>query len=589
MSIINLLNQIKGEEIVLPSIQRDFVWPKEKITALLDSIMRGYPIGIVLLWETYSDIQYRTFIKDFKPGNRHAFHDNTEHKKLKLVLDGQQRLQSLYTSLYATYEGKYLYFDILSGRETDDFKEEKYCFDFFTDEEEAFKLYNEPQQKLHSYTNEEESNISYFVKVRDIFSMSAKDKQKFRRDISKKLNLSEDDDLRFETNLSTFDDVLIRDNNILKTSIIDENKPSESPERKSEADVLEVFVRINRQGTPLNRSDLLFSMIKLNWKESAEALPEFVDNINQGNSFELNTDFVIRCLFAVSDLGTKFDIDILRKKSNMDKIRKNFGLCCNAIQSTIDFVQKECWCSSSKVIGGFNNLIPFVYYVFHIKNHQIPNSQIVNVRKSLYLFGFTTPFSRYADSRLARFIRDDLKPLKDENDVNFPLKDAIEWVGYWEGIDSFGEDLLQGNILLTHHLIQNISGAKVLYTKNNPEIDHIFPRSILRTKNFNEAEINHFANFWLLGKNKNQNKSNKHPKDYFEDVGDLELKNTFIDRDLLNYKRYRTFLKNRSEKILNNIKTRLDFNDDDFIWNDDEIIIEDDIEIIVDDEEIIDD
>ena len=48
-------------------------------------------------------------------------------------------------------------------------------------------------------------------------------------------------------------------------------------------------------------------------------------------------------------------------------------------------------------------------------------------------------------------------------------------------------------------------------------------------------------------------------------------------------------MKNRSEKILTNIKTRLDFNDDDFIWNDDEIIIEDDIEIIVDDEEIIDD
>ncbi len=57
MSIINLLNQIKNEEIVLPAIQRDFVWPEEKVVRLLDSIMRGYPIGIALLWETYFDLQ----------------------------------------------------------------------------------------------------------------------------------------------------------------------------------------------------------------------------------------------------------------------------------------------------------------------------------------------------------------------------------------------------------------------------------------------------------------------------------------------------------------------------------------------------
>lgn len=43
MSIINLLNQIKNQEVVLPAIQRDFVWPQDKVLRLLDSIMRGYP------------------------------------------------------------------------------------------------------------------------------------------------------------------------------------------------------------------------------------------------------------------------------------------------------------------------------------------------------------------------------------------------------------------------------------------------------------------------------------------------------------------------------------------------------------------
>lgn len=49
MSIANVLNQIRNDEIVLPAIQRDFVWSEERTAKLLDSVMRGYPIGIVLL------------------------------------------------------------------------------------------------------------------------------------------------------------------------------------------------------------------------------------------------------------------------------------------------------------------------------------------------------------------------------------------------------------------------------------------------------------------------------------------------------------------------------------------------------------
>src|SRR5437773_7485808 len=91
--IINLLNQIKNEEIVLPAIQRDFVWPEEKVLRLLDSIMRGYPIGIALLWDTHLDLQYRKFDEAFHPGQIHDFKENKRKKRLKLVLDGQQRLQ----------------------------------------------------------------------------------------------------------------------------------------------------------------------------------------------------------------------------------------------------------------------------------------------------------------------------------------------------------------------------------------------------------------------------------------------------------------------------------------------------------------
>ena len=562
MNIVTLLNQIDSNDIVLPAIQRDFVWSEDKIEKLLDSIMRGYPVGIVLIWETYKDIQFRQFEKVHLNGTKPAFIDNSANKKLKLVLDGQQRLQALYLALYGSYKGKYLYFDVLSGRVSDDFEEDKYYFHFATPDEAVD--WNKRADSIKHSKEDGDKRIEYYAKVSDLFVMDVSAKQKFRKQITKKLNLSEEEELRLETNLSKLDEVFTKEQNILKASIIDENKPTDSLSRQTESDVLEIFVRINRQGTPLSRSDLIFSMLKLNWKESATALPEFVDKVNDGNSFDIDIDFIIRCLFAVSDLGTKFDIDMLRKKSNMDKLQKNFAACCMAIESTIDNVQKHCWISSNKAMGGILNFVPFVYYFFHLPKHDIPNKQIDSFRKSFFLFAFARPFSRYADSRLGKFIRKELKDRSKDEKNQFPFKKVTRWVNYWEGADDWNEGLIQMNPRLALYIIQQDAGSKTHYKMNKREMDHIFPRSKLREKGFDESKVNNFANFWIMSKGKNINKTNKHPKKYFEDVPDKELEKALIDRDGLDYRRYSTFLDKRGIKILKKLRLKIGFNDNDF-------------------------
>lgn len=563
MSIINLLNQIKNNEIVLPAIQRDFVWPEDKVLRLLDSIMRGYPIGIALLWETYLDLQYRQFERAFRPGLLHNFEENKRRKKLKLVLDGQQRLQSLYIALYGGYNSKFLYFDVLSGRESDDVAEEKYDFEFMD-----VAAFDKWQKSLKSPVPESPAGPNgqpqYFVKVSDLFVSGVRERTGLVKKIKQLLSLSEDDGERLEINLARFDEVLTKNQNILKVSVIDEDLPSDNPDRKSEADVLEIFVRVNRQGTPLSRSDLIFSMLKLNWKESAETLPQFVQEVNKGNSFEIDTDFVIRCLFAVSDLGTKFDLDRLRKKQNVERLRKNFSPCCDAIRSVLDSVSRDCWCSSSSLIGGLSTLVPFVYWLFHTPKHEVPTGGIGAFRKSFYLFAFARPFSRYADSRLGKFIREELQPLVEQKEYGFPFASTVGWVKYWERVQAFDAILLQSNVQLTLHVMQNLSTDKVHYRRNAGELDHIFPRSILREKNFQEADINHFANFWILAKGKNQNKSNKHPADFFKDVDAVELKRAMIDHDSLDYRRFTTFVKQREAQILDVVRKRLQFTESDF-------------------------
>ena len=124
----------------------------------------------------------------------------------------------------------------------------------------------------------------------------------------------------------------------------------------------------------------------------------------------------------------------------------------------------------------------------------------------------------------------------------------MSWVKYWENISDYGPQLLQHNPLLVLHLIQRRSGAKVHYDKNAPQIDHIFPQSVLRKKGYDETKVNSFANFWILAKKKNQNKSAIDPPTYFANVDSSVLSDAFIDKDLLTYGRFKTFLNQRERK-----------------------------------------
>ncbi len=566
MSIINLLNQIKNEEIVLPAIQRDFVWLEDKVLRLLDSIMRGYPVGIALLWETYLDLQYRTFDAGFHPGQIHGFKENKRKKKLKLVLDGQQRLQSLYIALFGSYKGKSLYLDVQSGRDSDDVAEEKYDFEFL--DSAGFNKWQEKALAIHVDGTPDSANgelPQYLVSVAELLAAGVKERSALVKKIKQRIAVNEDDEERLSTNIARFEEVLTKNQNILKVSVIDEDLPGDNPDRKSEADVLEIFVRVNREGTPLSRSDLIFSMLKLNWRESAESLPEFVRQINEGNGFALDTDFVIRCLFAVSDLGTKFELDLLRKKPDVERLRANFTACCDAIRSVVDTVSRDCWCSSSSLLGGQATLVPFVYYLFHATKHELPTGQIEAFRKGLYLFAFARPFSRYADSRLWKFIRDELRPLAEKKDHHFPFDRAVAWVKYWETIVGFDERLLQSNVALTLHVLQDLNSNKVQYQRNAGQIDHIFPRSVPKWLTSGSSKLFCRSNFWILAKGKNQNKSDKDPAEFFKDVKESELKRALINREMLDYSRYRSFYKERSSNIIETVKKLLEFADQDFV------------------------
>lgn len=155
LTIAEVMKNISNNRYVLPSIQREYVWDTEQIETLFDSLMQDYPIGAFLFWEIEKsrllDYDFYEFLRDYHEKN------NIHNKKVDLrgsdgvtaVLDGQQRLTSIYIGLkgfYAyrlkykrkknedAYPVRYLYLNLIDDAVSET---NKYDFRFLTDEEYA--------------------------------------------------------------------------------------------------------------------------------------------------------------------------------------------------------------------------------------------------------------------------------------------------------------------------------------------------------------------------------------------------------------------------------------------------------------------
>jgi uncharacterized protein with ParB-like and HNH nuclease domain len=129
--IFDVVRDIEDRRYMLPSIQRSFVWAEDRICKLLDSLMSDYPIGSLLVWKPAADLEVRTkeFSMHYKSDSRLLSELKPQGETPYLVLDGQQRLQSLYLAFFGSYDGKFLYFKVDSDptREPDNLR---YQFQF---------------------------------------------------------------------------------------------------------------------------------------------------------------------------------------------------------------------------------------------------------------------------------------------------------------------------------------------------------------------------------------------------------------------------------------------------------------------------
>jgi uncharacterized protein with ParB-like and HNH nuclease domain len=232
----------------LPNIQRPFVWSQDQIYRLFDSILREYPISTLLVWKTTSDIRHRRFIDNWKESLRNHLSDLNvvaNNKKKNLVLDGQQRLQSLYIGLRGSFEGLELYFNILSGEASapDDIK---YKFNFLQASTAIYPWINFKKLVYPSSPNirGQEEEIATLAGR----ELTTGEQHKIRDNVDLVRRAFTSDDAITYQELDSID----------------------SPNLYNEDDIVEVFIRANSGGTRLGKSDLLFSLLAANWEVADE-------------------------------------------------------------------------------------------------------------------------------------------------------------------------------------------------------------------------------------------------------------------------------------------------------------------------------
>lgn len=233
-SLANLINDIDTGDIALPDLQRPFVWDSKKVRDLMDSLYKGLPVGVVILWEISEPGRYRKINLEGKREPRF------------LVIDGQQRL----TSLFSIVKNK----EIINKN----FKKVKLKISF-NPLEEKFEVWNAAIEKDPEWISD----------ISDIFSNSST-YQVIHEYLSRiKSGLFAGRDVSDDQIASSIERV----RNIL-------NYPITVLELSTELDpeeVSEIFVRINSKGKPLKQSDFILTLMAVYWEEGRKEIEDFCE------------------------------------------------------------------------------------------------------------------------------------------------------------------------------------------------------------------------------------------------------------------------------------------------------------------------
>ena len=499
----DLIGDVARGKLRIPQFQRDFVWERTRVIKLLDSMYKDFPIGSFFFW--ISPKEYNIFYRDIPYLDiKHSDSDS----ELTFILDGQQRITSLYCTIKGLKINRIDYYEICFDLDKEIFvgrKGDHIRFVPFKDiiGENNFEIYN----KLES-----DQRKKNFQKCREKF------------------------------NTYPFSIIIVKDKNIEQ--------------------VCEIFERLNQGGKRLD----LFDLVVANTWDEKFKLKEEIEEVNKefSKTFgELTNEIFVQlvCLIKKRQCNRAYQLK-LKKEEFID----NWEQVIESLKKAIDYLRSNLGVKTFSIIP-YPGIIPLISY-FHYYSKNMNDQQNKKIKEWFWKCSFS---ERYSSSTLTRMGEDrvifDKIINNEEVNIDYPIKINIEklmktTIGGKAALkNAFLCLLAKKNPISFKDNSPIILDKDYMSSLNSPEKHHIFPRKILEDKS--HKEINTIVNFCFISSSLNKEITKRKPSDYFKTYKKENKKfEDSLNGHLIPYgensgiwsDNYKSFLRDRAELILKEIE-----------------------------------
>lgn len=516
----DLICEIEKGIIKIPRFQRGFVWSIEKTAELLDSILKGYPIGTFILWQTNERINEIKEIGDF------ALPDAPEGTKVQYLLDGQQRI----TSLFAAYRGARI--QKIDGKKTTNYK------DIFVnlDSDDPIVAAEKPEGER-------------YVSLYDVLNFSYKK----GKDLEKRF--SEDAVRKIDAYSEAFKKYKFSTVVLMKEDV---------------SSAVEVFTRINTGGKTLRLFEIMSAKtydenqkfdMQAKWSKFTEKLEDIgYEDISSTVALNL-ISLIIR-----KDCRRKTILD-LDKQDIIDK----WDGAISALEESIDYFRKAYRIPVSQLLPYDSLLVPFAYFFYFNKQAPQRGYQRKYLKRFFWRASLSHRYQSATETKLARdiagvklFLEKQPKIYRDIR-VDLGSEESLIDTSFSTS-NSFCKAVL---CLLAYRQPKDFQDNSAvildnssLKRANSKNYHHFFPKAYLEKNNVSNE--NSLMNITFASERPNKQKiRDRAPSDY---IGTFKKDNTdirkaldshFIDIEGFGIENddYETFLKARAKRIFGELKS----------------------------------
>jgi len=511
-----LIEGVVSGKYDIPEFQREFVWTKNQVANLLDSLIRGYPIGSILIWD----------LSEYTQG-KHVY----ENKPKEWIVDGQQRLVALC---------------ILSLKKPYWLEVKKW--------NELIKKYRIKVNILTLDVSLEHSAIKRnpeWVYPHEI--LGTKDLKIFAERLSERIGRSELFTKIYD-NAKRIQDILDIDVPLIKVNYSLEN-------------IATIFERINSAGTRIKQADITLAYIAAyneGWVRNK--FMKYINDLDE-EGFYLDPTLLIRAITSVGEekavlreVGENF---LANKDNSLEKAFKRFKYCLNKLIREF----REIGILTSNLIYAKNTIIPMVYLYHKFESD-------FDFNKALFFFLAALWRGRYSGASETT-LQEDINKIKNATSFENAIKSLVTDLGickidkemirnavHYQGEGRFFKLMLY-LIAFRNVAVDWFTKDRLGYTKHNEinkdfniEEHHFFPRSLLRGVGYEKNEWNLLANIAFINPGTNKRLRDQpytYIKKYRIDTDELKKQLIPLDEDLWKLENYEKFIEVRSELISNEI------------------------------------